>query len=312
MSMRFTFSAPGKIILFGEHAVVYGYSAVSTAISKRMKACCSVNTSISPEVRVNFHDKVVSFNPNDEKIDNNKPVYRMIHSAFHGKVSKNISINIDITEEFPSGNGLGSSASLCSVIAAAVDRICGKDLDYDDLFLKATSLEKFFHGNPSGIDPATVIYGNGIHMKNRKVNRISLPSIPMLIVDTGRIHATSEAVMHVKSLNTQYPSVFSKMLETMGSITDTFLNLSKEDQIKSIPSLFPAANSLLCGFGLNCVESDCIDRIAKSNGLFSKISGAGMGGIVLVSGNDVLSKGGLFKDYNVVLASIGERGLIEE
>lgn len=309
--LKFSYSFPGKVILFGEHAVVYGEAAIASAISKRMFANCKFYPSDKTNVNVVFWDKIINFDPYDPVHKDKRDTYFMIRSAFEGKIPKNYQLDIDIVEEFPTG-GLGSSASLCACIAAAAERICNGKLGRDHIFEKTKELEKFYHGNPSGIDPATVVYGGGIKMEKRQLEPIKLPEVPLLIVGTKRERNTKAAVAHVKDLMAKYPKVFPPMIKSMGDISKTFLKADDSKKSKVMHDLFLPAHHLLASFGLSCPESDDIVKIATENALSSKISGAGMGGIMLVTGPDVEKKASLFSKYNVISASIGAEGMREE
>lgn len=309
---KFTFSAPGKTILFGEHAVVYGHAAISTAISKRMFAHCELYKSLYPEIYVEFWNKIIFYNPTYEAPSNISNVNKMIRNCFNNKLPPGTSLKIDIEENFPSGNGLGSSASLCAVLSAAAHRIAGEMLSKEKIYAHSVELEKVFHGNPSGIDPATVVFGNGIKMEKRKFEKIPVPPISMLIVDTKREHNTIAAVNNVKNLCQEFPQIYPKILESMGRLTKGFMHTPDSQKEEALMELFPAANELLRSVGVSCPESDDIVEIAERNGLAAKISGAGMGGIMLVAGPHVLEKADLFSKYNVVPASIGAEGIREE
>ena len=311
MTSNFTYSFPGKVILFGEHAVVHGETAICTAISKRMRAECSFYKSFGTVVNVVFHEKIIIFNPFDEAPPNARDTNKMIRHAFKGIFPKNHTLDINIIEEFPTG-GLGSSAALCGCIAAASNRIGGLDLSKDAIFKKSFELEKFFHGNPSGIDPATVVYGGCIKMENRKLEHIKIPSMPLLIVSTKREHSTKVAVNKVKELMKKYPDVYPPLIKSMGNISKRFINTPNDKKADVMSDLFIPAHHLLSSFGLSCPESDDICSIAENNGLSAKISGAGMGGIMIVTGKDVEKKAGLFSKYDVIQATIGAPGMMEE
>ena len=313
MSERFSYSFPGKIILFGEHAVVHGEAAVASAISKRMYANCHFYPSKKTLINVNdlIENKTIKFNPFDNIRNNAPDTERMIHSAFKGLFPKNYQLDIVVDQQFPTG-GLGSSASLCGCIAAASNRIGKKALDKDSIFKKTLELEKFFHGNPSGLDPATVVYGGCIKMENRKIEHIETPNIPILIIGTRRERSTKVAINKVKDLMQKYPNVYPQLIKTMGNISKTFLNTPNDKKAETMAELFTPAHHLLASFGLSCPESDDICSIAENNGLSAKISGAGMGGIMIVTGKDVEEKASLFSKYDVLVTKIGAEGMKEE
>ena len=313
MAVRFSYSFPGKVILFGEHAVVHGEMAVAAAITKRMYANCNFYPSEKTLIKVNdlIENKIITFNPL-ENIPNNAPdTERMIHSAFKGLFPKNYQLDIIVDQQFPTG-GLGSSASLCGCIAATSNRIGKKALDKDSIFKKTLELEKFFHGNPSGLDPASVVYGGCIKMENRKLEQIHTPNIPILIVGTRRERSTKVAINKVKGLMQKYPNVYPPIIKTMGNISRAFLDAPNDKKAETMAELFTPAHHLLASFGLSCRESDDICSIAENNGLSAKISGAGMGGIMIVTGKDVEEKAHLFNKYDVVITKIGAEGMREE
>ncbi|OHS93293.1 mevalonate kinase family protein [Tritrichomonas foetus] len=310
--LRFNYSSPGKIILFGEHAVVYGYSAVATAITKRIHMKCELTKSSRTEINIIDDGDLFSFNPRNDTLSNHPDRNRekMLRFAFQD-FPENHTLNVEIKSEFPTGNGLGSSASFCSLIAAASSRCSNQQMSKDFLYRKSTELEKFFHKNPSGLDPATVVYGGAIKMENRQISKnLSLPQIPLLIIDTFVPRSTAKAVQHVADLLKKNPKIYRPMLEVLGEISDTFEKSDKKEV--SIQRYFPIAQNLLSSFDLSCKEIDDVVETAKKAGLVAKLSGAGMGGTVLVSGERAHEKAHLFNRYGVIQSSIGAEGLREE
>ena len=311
--LKFKYSSPGKVILFGEHAVVYGFPAVATAISKRIHMNCELNKSSITEINVVDNFGRFTFNPHDfstdEKRDPENNRKRMLRAAFQN-FPKNHTLNINISSEFPTGNGLGSSASYCSLIATAAARSNGIKLTKDQLYAQAKVLENFFHLNNSGLDPATVIYGKAIMMEERRIKPIHLDSIPLLIIDTFVPRSTAKAVKHVAELSSENPKIFMPMLKILGELSKEFVN--SNEKFKFLKKYFPIAQNLLSSLDLSCKQIDEIVKIAKDNGLVAKISGAGMGGTVIVSGDNVHDKAHLFSKYKIIQSSIGEEGIREE
>lgn len=299
------------MILFGEHAVVYGFTGVATAISKRTRMKAELFKTTRTEINIIDNLKTTSFNPYlhpDTPLDKRE---QMFYYAFR-HFPKNHSLNIEITNEFPIGHGLGSSASFCSLIAAASLRAEGKEATRNSIFPLSVKLESFFHNNPSGLDPATVVYGGCVIMNNRQIvtPSIKIPNIPLLIVDTNTSKSTLKAVNQVKFLSESNPTVYKPMLRILGELSTLFCNSDNKE--KTIETYFPVAQNILSSLQLSTKEIDDIVSIAKNNGLVAKISGSGMGGIVLISGKSLQDKISQFSKYDVIHAEIGSEGICEE
>lgn len=312
MTLRFNYSAPGKLILFGEHAVVYGYAGLSTAISKRMTMKCELFKSTRSEVNILDDGERTVFNPFIECSPDTGKRDKMLHSVFAQYLPKNHTLNMEINTGFSTTGGLGSSGSFCSLIAAAAIRSSGQSASKERILQMAIDLEKVFHSKSSGLDPTTIVMGGAIRMENGKFTKLQIPNLPLLIVSTNVKHSTADAVSHVRDLATAHPKIYTPLLSSLGGITDLFCNTPNDKKGEALYNLFPVAQHILATFDLECPECKDICTIAHNNGLTAKISGAGMGGITLVTGPNVKDKAHLFKKYPIINTEIGCEGLREE
>ena len=139
-------SAPGKIHLLGEHAVVYGMPAILSAVNKRL----FVEIYYSVERRI-FVDKIYK-----------KQIISLL-AILEKEIKRRTNIreirpySIEVKSEAPIGSGVGSSAALSASITAALLLLLKAPWDKKTIFDIAYEGEKFFHGNPSGGDLATII-----------------------------------------------------------------------------------------------------------------------------------------------------------
>lgn len=310
----FKYSSPGKIILFGEHAVVYGEPAIATAISKRTFMKCDFYPSSRTIINLIDNNSFFSFNPKQggDKITRRT---KMLYSAFQN-FPENHSLDIEIKSDFPTGMGMGSSASFCSLIAVAGLRTSSvkKEITKNAIFEETKRLEDYFHYNGSGLDPAAVVYGGVVKMERKRIindNNFGKEKIPLLIVDSMAERSTYKSVKHVAELLKDKEEIYQPIIKSLGGISKSFYD-SNESKSKLIKRYFPIAQKLLECLDLSNTEIDRIVKIAKENGLCAKISGAGMGGIVLVSGDDIQRKKDLFKPFRVISAEIGAEGIREE
>ena len=142
MQKQVKVSAPGKIILSGEHAVVYGYPAILAAIDRRLSV--EVGKGKTPE---NFLD--------------NKKLLEFALSEINKNLGKrkNISYRIKIDSQIPIGCGMGSSAAFAVALSAAVLRYYDKPWNLEKINEIAYGIEKKQHNNPSGGDNTISAYG---------------------------------------------------------------------------------------------------------------------------------------------------------
>lgn len=309
----FRYSSPGKIILFGEHAVVYGHPAIAAAVSARTFMSCDFRRTLSTSINLTDNGAHTSFDPRAGAPAAAAPRERMLYDAFRG-FPANHTLDIDIRSEFPTGMGMGSSASFCSLIAAAALRTAAAaPPTRDALFGETRRLEDFFHHRGSGLDPAAVVYGGVVKMDGGRIARAGGGGcLPLLIVDSGVPRSTRRSVQHVAALVRESGPVYAPILSALGGIARRFFDAGRSEQRALVQRYFPLAQRLLECLDLSTPEIDRIVARARENGLCAKISGAGMGGIVLVSGESVRGKEGLFAPFGVIPAELGAEGIREE
>ncbi len=164
-----SFSA-GKLILFGEHSVVYGGLALVASISRGVRA------------------RVVQ----EAGSEKTEVVRKAIEVA-----GGDSDIKVKIESELPVGSGLGSSAAVASSVIKTVREYLGKPIDQDELFQLTMECEKVAHGNPSGVDPASVVYGGLIaFIKGEPLERLKIKDpIKLMLVNTGKPSETTKEMV---------------------------------------------------------------------------------------------------------------------
>lgn len=220
------YSAPGKVILSGEHSVVYGKPAVVCAIDKRM------SITFTPAKKTKYLDTIF-------------PVLE--HSVLEFLKSKKIptqktNYSYSIESSIPIGRGLGSSAAYCSCIAAGLLEIfTEREWSKEDVNICAYQMEKYFHKNSSGVDTSTSIMGGLIYYRKefeflKTISSLSI-KIPkqfidsLLLIDTGKpVETTGEMVQAVGSLfnkeNKKMENIFNMMEKTTKRL---IVSIMKED-----------------------------------------------------------------------------------
>ncbi|MHA2502284.1 MAG: mevalonate kinase family protein [Candidatus Kariarchaeaceae archaeon] len=266
-----TASAPGKVILTGEHSVVYGKPAIAAALDLR----CKVNVVDGSEgLTIDAEDlkQVITYTPEQlqEIHQHSTKGILTIHHGFDNLARSvtscvnpdEIALKINIRSQLPIGAGLGSSA------ASAVATI------------------QVAHGTPSGIDNSVATFGGIIRFEKGEIRRIDLPqSIPLVIANTGIGRNTKRLVAGVKSRYERVPDIMEKTLDLMAAVTDQIESALTNNDISYCGELFNINQGLLDAIGVNHPQlSKLIDIGIKNGGLGGKLTGAGGGGCLLILG----------------------------
>jgi|SaaInlStandDraft_3_1057020.scaffolds.fasta_scaffold58437_1 mevalonate kinase len=181
---------PGKIILTGEHAVVAGKLALSVSITRGVTI------------------RVVSGDMVEYPEDSMGLINKAIELAGGDK-----SVCVEIESELPVGAGLGSSAAVSAATIKGVREYLGNPISDDELFELTMECEKLAHGNPSGIDPAAVIYQGLIaYVKNSPIEKLKLEkSLQILVVSSGTPSESTKEMVELVAGGDRYPEIVRKI-----------------------------------------------------------------------------------------------------
>ena len=255
--------AHSKIILMGEHSVVYGYPAIAIPL-KQIKTICKITKS----------NKKMEFNYNDT-------LSMAVYYALKYIKIRNAYIKYEVESEIPSRRGMGSSAAVSIAAIRSVFDYYNQKLTYKILTYLVNKAEKVAHGNPSGLDAKTCMSNKAIKfVKNKGLSMIDLNlNAYLLIADTGIYGQTKEAVEKVKKLGEKAIPI----LGNMGLFTNEVEKNIREKNLKLIGENMTHAHEELKKLGVSCKKSDNFVETALENGaLGAKMSGGGLGGCVIV------------------------------
>jgi mevalonate kinase len=285
-------SAPGKIILFGEHFVVYGEPAVVMAINKRAYTSAKIRGDNKIYID-NFKDLGVSgyFEKNrftlehggqdaEMKLSPIKTAIQEVLKMYGKTVGFNVKINCDI----PVGAGLGSSAAVVVATAKAVDCLLDSALSEEDIFKIALESERIVHGNPSGIDPMVTTYGGVLlFRKGKGFKRIDVKEdIPLVVGDTEIKHVTGELVSTVRQKREKYPQIINPIIKAGGEIALKAVEALEKHDFPALGELMNINHTLLYAVGVSNESLEKLVYAARSAGSYgAKLTGAGGGGCII-------------------------------
>ena len=230
-------------------------------------------------------------------------------------IFKNIKINL-YSNLIP-GSGLGSSASTAVSLVSAINEYYHLNLDRNKISEISYELEKEIHGKPSGIDNTTCTFGNIIYFKNGKFQIIKLDQdFNFLIVYTGIEHNTKIAIQKILDFKNKCPKKAESIIKEIGHITDEAITELKNYNYEKLGELMIKNQKLLSILG---VSNDIIKKIINlsiKNGAYgAKLTGAGLGGCVIILGDnlDKLEQIFLKNNFTTLKTSIDKYGVkVEE
>ncbi len=290
-----TISAPGKVHLVGEHAVVYGEPAIISAIG--LRTTVKFEKSELDEVMKSAEETVNLWESCSEKKDFNelfnfirKDGFSNYRKSVIGIILKKLEINngvtVNIDSNIPVGSGLASSASLAVSLVKGIAELNDKNLSLDEINEIAFELEKIIHGTPSGGDNSTCCFGGLVWFQKSQPN-IIIPlkeEIPYKLENFVIVYTkppektTGELVQLVRNLDEEYRNERVKKIGTLVREMREVLKNKKFDKMKEIIN---ENQKLLAELGVSCKEIDEVANAVMEIGGAAKLSGAGGGGAML-------------------------------
>ena len=213
-----TASAPGKIILFGEHAVVYGRPAIAAPVTQ-VHADVEVTDSRQPGIWIDAPD--ISLHAELGSLPDSHPLSVLIIGTFKAVgISYKLPLTIHIHSTIPVASGLGSGAAVSVAIARALSAHLGLPLSDDQVSQLAYGTEALYHGTPSGIDNTVVTYACPVYfVKGQSIDtlRVGAP-FTIVIGDTGVPAPTKESVADVRRLWEREIPHWEKIFDQVGDL----------------------------------------------------------------------------------------------
>jgi len=292
-------SAPGKVILFGEHFVVYGVKAILCSINKRV----TVTAEKTSERKISINSKIgkLEIEPDKPISEINSPLKPFYYLANKSIENKDSGIRIQIDSEIPLGAGLGSSSACCVAGAAAIFKLFG-NISREEVLKLAIEAERTIFENTSGADCTVCTYGGIMEYdKNKGFKKIEHePNFQLVIINSNMEHSTQSMVSKVKEFENKNKEEFSKLSNLESKLVEDVLKLVKENKIQEIGQKMNQNQEYLENIGISNKELTKMIKIGQESSFGAKITGSGGGGCIFALTNEsnlqnILKK---FKDNN--------------
>ncbi len=277
-------TAPGKIILFGEHAVVYGRPAIAVPLAQ-VRATAVIQPHPHQEVRLLAPDLGIDTTlaeAGDQ--DALALAVRQVQTA--AALDHLPPMKIIVTSDIPIASGLGSGASItAAIIRALVVQLDLTHLATDQWVSQLTyEVEKVYHGTPSGIDNTVVAYERPVYFVRRSPENIIeafAPARPLrlLVADTGISSSTKSVVADVRRAWQANPERFERIFDGCAEVALAGRAAIQSGDLPAIGRLMIQNQALLVEMTVSSRELDRLVKVAiEAGALGAKLSGGGRGG----------------------------------
>lgn len=281
-------TAYGKIILLGEHAVVYGSRVLAFRLPLTVTAKVTATQKSEIELSIPQWDvkQTLPLGENTKVTTHSfQPLLEVILKKF---ALSDKSMRIEVQSQVPRAVGLGGSAAVIVAIIRAINQCYNLDLDTEQINETAFECEKISHTTPSGIDNTIATYGRNICYKRNQgeagiMQDLVLPcSLPLVIGFTGTESFTSVAVNKVRQAWQTNPSFHESIFKQIDYLVGQALMALEKGDLGKLGTLMNLGHGCLNALQVSSPEIEQMLQIFRNSGaLGAKLTGSGIGGSVI-------------------------------
>ncbi len=301
-----TCSAPGKVYLFGEHAVVYGQPAIACAVERRVFASVKL-----------LNSGRISIRAMDQRRDCPSTDFTYICQAVRvikARTANDFGAEIAIKSELPPSQGLGSSAAVTVSTIKALSECLGIGLRDQEIAEMGYQVECAIQGRASPTDTFVSATGGVVIIDDTKTSHLMHPDVSIIVGATGVMRSTGDVINDVARLKRDYPEIIEKILCTIGDITRLGERKLSEGDINGVGALMNINHGLLESLGVSNITLDKLVYKARDEGaLGAKMTGAGRGGCMFAiargSSADLVAEAIAQAGAQVFITTVSDAGL---
>jgi mevalonate kinase len=307
MSMTFTASAPGSLMLLGEHAVLHGRLALVCAINHRIRATLTPRK----DTLLNLISPLGKFSTDLKAMAPSQP-FRFVLAAIarqaeHLSFGFDLNIESDISDQI----GFGSSAAVTVATTAALATARGRALEPEELFRTSLLAIRDVQGIGSGADAAASVYGGIVAFRSQplEIQRLA-HTHPLTAVYSGSKKPTVEVIRLVEARRHEFPHMYEQIFDLMDQSTVNAVEAILYGNWKTLGTLMNFNQGLMDAVGVNNAELSAIVYALRNDPgiLGAKISGSGLGdcaiGLGALQSSDFA--------FSAIPVTMAEEGLIIE
>lgn len=272
----------GKVVIMGEHAVVYGRHAIAAPLPMTIKAqvedCDEGIHLLIPRWGVEFQ---LASNPNERRSFERPAGVMLDELGLSGRAMR-----IEVFPEVPRSMGLGGSAAMAVAIVRALDKHYRLGLADEEVNRLAFEAEKLAHGNPSGIDNTLACYAKPLVFRAGNpplVETLNIKTpIPMVVGMTGHEGLTAKTVGRVNAAWQQDRKLYERIFDQIDTLVLRGVQAIQDEDLVTLGQLMNICHGMLNALQVSTPELEQLVDIARGNGaLGAKLTGGGGGGSII-------------------------------
>ena len=307
--MKAVASAPAKVILFGEHFVVYDKLAIVMAIDLYAHVTATKRSDDLIRIKSDL-GYAGQFKGNDYRHESGgvegrrilEPIKLAAEAVLKG-LDSNFGVNLSIDSKIPMAVGLGSSGACAVATVAATSCLFGLDLSKDEVSQLPFRAEEYVHIKPSGIDQTISTYGGVLkYRRSEGITTLKIDSdVPLVIGNTGKLRNTGQLVKKVRDKRDRFPILMDSIMSLAGLLSENAEKALLKGDMNRLGELMDMNHGLLSAIDVSTIElEELIFASRMAGALGAKLTGAGGGGcIVALSSN---------KNQDSIIKAINKRG----
>ncbi len=286
-----TVSAPGKLFLLGEHAVVYDGKCLVTAVDSRLRMTLSRQNSATltitaPDVGLDKWSAPLTTVVSKTDFSGPSAFIESCVALFYRQYPFAEGLQIETASDFGATLGLGSSSATVAAAVFGLASLLNVDLSRRQLFdMGVEAIQQVQHLG-SGADLAAAIYGGTLYYSNqspRDITPLDINDLPLLVVYSGAKAGTVSYVKQVRQLRDERPTIIQPIIATMLTIVDAGREALENHDWEHLGQLMNIQHGLLHGVGVDTLSLAEIVFAARDAGAMgAKLSGAGGGDCAII------------------------------
>ena len=308
-----SWSAPGKAILFGEHAVVYGRPAIAAPVTG-VRAIATVRDREQPGIAIQAHDLHRTLSLGQRYSDDAaRALCTTVRNALSAAcVEDDPWLDISLRSEIPIARGMGSGAAISAALVRAILVHLGSEPTPGEVSALVYETERIFHGTPSGVDNTVVAFEAPVYFCQGdppETLKVAAP-LALIIADTGIPSRTADTVANVRRGWKEDSSTYEAIFDHIGELADCARSALVSGTLDRLGPLMNENHRLLQSLGVSCTALDHLVAAAIGAGASgAKLSGGGGGGCMIAlvdrhSQSEVtlaLERSGASKTYSAMI-----------
>lgn len=279
-----TASAPGKLMLFGDHAVLYGQPCLVTAVDLRIQV--SVVLTNQSEVVIKGEALAKPVILSTEVLATQKTLPKAVRfvglavKQFWQHVGETFGVTLTTRSEFTQTYGLGSSSAVTVATIKALSIATNIDLSNEQIFeLSYAAVLEAQTGRASGFDVASATYGGTLYYEiGKPVQPLAIQPLPLVIGYSGIKAGTVNLVNQVAQLNDRYPQHITAIMANIGLLVDSARLALTQGDYPTLGQMMKFNQGYLQALGVSTSQLDTLIQGTQDQGAYgAKLSGAGGG-----------------------------------